>query len=300
MSTLIARLAGPLQAWGAEPRLRTAPTHPTPTRSGVLGLFRAALGHGRNDSVEEISWLNDLDLAVRIDRPGVVAVDFHTINPLPAAYEQFAWVDPAARGLVPVGTKTQKSGQAPRWLNGATPMVTRRHLIHDAAFLLLAQGTAEDVERLALALANPVWTLALGRKACTPASPLLLGVHPADLVPAARAVPLSSQPGRSSDPGAVRTTERTPEVDVVDTLFDEVATRSVDLVWLRGTVPAELPQTGSRVVLDQPLGSHPQHGYAANQHTITRIDAPEHPELLTWAAQHLTHPHRASTPEMTA
>jgi len=164
--TMLARLAGPVQSWGAEPTLRTATTHPTPTWSGLLGLGRAALGHGRTDPAEQIAWLRDLTMAIRVDAPGSVHVDFHTINPLPAAYERFIGVQTRNRGLVPIGTTVQSGGQAPRWLKGEAPMITRRHLIHDASFLWLVGGPAGDVDRLAAALAAPRWRLALQRLRC--------------------------------------------------------------------------------------------------------------------------------------
>lgn len=44
MSTLLLRLAGPLQAWGTESKFETRRTEREPTRSGVVGLLMAALG----------------------------------------------------------------------------------------------------------------------------------------------------------------------------------------------------------------------------------------------------------------
>lgn len=274
MSTLVARLAGPLQAWGAEPKLRVAGTHPTPTWSGLLGLARAALGHGRDHAVADIGWLRNLDMAVRVDQPGTVHVDFHTINPLPKAYENFEFFDPSDRGLVPLGTELQASGQAPRWLKGAAPMVTRRHLIHDAAFLWLIHGPDPDLQRLGEALTNPTWTLALGRKGCTPASPLLLGLHPGTLLHAAQTVPLTHQPSRTN------------------TNTDNDSDGRVQLVWIHGTPDPALVIERTRVVLDHPLGSHPQHGHAAGQHHLSHVTAPWTGDLLAWATEHLTHPAR--------
>lgn len=272
MSTLVAQLAGPLQAWGAEPRLRTATTWTTPTWSGLLGLARAALGHGRTDPPSDVAWLLALDMAVRVDAAGTTHSDFHTINPLPSAYEQFAFVDPADRGLVPLGTQVQKSGQAPRWLKGATPMVTRRHLLHDASFLWLTSGPEASLERLGDALSSPRWALALGRKSCTPASPLLLGMHPGTLVDAAASVPITGRGGR---------------------LERQAEAVTVPLIWVHGAADPTLPTEGTRVVLDHPLGSHPQNGYAAGQHTVTAVRVPHaQQDLLTWATEHLQHPTR--------
>lgn len=271
MATIIARLAGPLQSWGAEPRLRTASTHSTPTWSGLLGLARAALGHGRTDPIDDIGWLRELTMAVRVDQPGTVHTDYQTINPLPEAYERFALFGRSDRGLVPLGTSLQSSGQAPRWLKGEAPMQTRRQYLHDASFLWFVAGPDNDVQKLAQALSAPEWTLALGRKGCTPSSPLLLGVHPGPLLHAAESAPLNRRrPGTQSH---------------------------VELVWLHGTPDAALTTTGSRVLLDNPLGSHPQNGYSAGSHTLTTITPPLSGDLLTWAKDALTHPARATTPE---
>ena len=44
MSTLLLRLAGPMQAWGADSRFDIRKTNREPTKSGVIGLLAAALG----------------------------------------------------------------------------------------------------------------------------------------------------------------------------------------------------------------------------------------------------------------
>ncbi len=285
--TMVARLAGPVQSWGAEPTLRTATTHSTPTWSGLLGLCRAALGHGRSDPRAQIAWLRELTMAVRVDAPGSVHVDFHTINPLPAGYERFVGVETRDRGLVPVGTTVQSSGQAPRWLQGQAPMITRRHLIHDAAFVWLVAGPDDAVERLAAALAAPRWQLALGRASCTPASPVLLGTHAEGLVDLARRVPRAA-PGHQPRSGRL--------AGPAD---------QVDLVWLHeNTDRAEPGGPGAqparvRVVLDVPLGSHPQNGYAAGQHRVQRLPAPDDGDVLSWAFSHLSHPARPAGDQQT-
>lgn len=278
MPVLLARLAGPLQSWGAEPKLRTASTHPTPTWSAVLGLCRAALGHSQTDDPADIAWLRDLTMAVRVDQPGTARVDFHTINPLPPIYDTFEWVQAGDRGLVPLGTEIQKSGQAPRWLRGTAPMITRRHYLHDAAFLLLIEGPDPALNRLADALTSPRWTLQLGRKGCTPASPVLLGIHPATLREAAAQTPTVQSP-----------LTRNPRSEAPEAAGD------LDLVWIHGTPDPTLPVRGlPKVVLDHPLGSHPQHGYAPGQHTTTTIavTASGDSDLIAWATAHLTHPAR--------
>jgi len=291
---LVARLAGPLQSWGAEPKLKTATTRPTPTWSGVRGLLRAALGHSRDADAADVAWLDELTVAIRVDSPGTVLVDYHTINPLPESYEEFGILG-ADRGIVPLGTK-ESSGKVKRWVIGQRlrPAVTIRHYLQDAAFLLLIEGPNERLDQLCDALVEPHWTLQLGRKSCTPATPLLLGKHPGDIVSVAQSAPtMTSKP--------------------VDTL---------DLVWLHGTRDESLTLTSTRTVLDKPLGPHPQHGYEPNDHRVTRlamasseradnnvtqgsdIDASDtgssaatefpfgNDALFEWALRYLTHPAR--------
>lgn len=283
MATLVARLSGPVQAWGAEPTLRTATTHTTPTWSALLGLCRAALGHGRRDPQDDIAWLRQLDMAVRCDATGSVRVDFHTVNPLPVGYDRFEWLEAGDRGLVPLGTSVQSSGQAPRWLKGTAPMVTRRHLVQDASFLWLVHGADQDVDRLAQALSRPRWQLALGRKSCTPSSPVLLGVHPGTVGDVAAAAPSTAaavRPARQATTGH-------PAGNAADTPGGRV-----ELVWLHGHPGPQVPVQRTRVVLDVPLGSHPQHGHAAGQHSVVELPAPPADDLLAWSSAHLTHPDR--------
>jgi len=283
---LVARLAGPLQSWGAEPKLKTATTHPTPTWSGVRGLLRSALGHSRDADPKDVAWLDDLTVAIRVDRPGTFLVDYQTINPLPESYEQFDGISGSKRGIVPLGTTLQeRSREARRWLIGAKPRpaVTTRHYLQDAAFLLLIEGPDQQLDMLCDALTQPRWALQLGRKSCTPATPILLGQCSGNIVSVARDAP---------------TMTRKP----VDNL---------DLVWLHGTPDPTLPVSSTRTVLDQPLGVHPQHGYKVNQHTVTRLTmkstdldpsdtatAPSttasygYDALINWARTHLAHPGR--------
>lgn len=245
---LVARLTGPLQSWGAEPKLKTATTHPTPTWSGVRGLLRAALGHARDADPADVSWLDDLTVAIRVDRPGIALVDYQTINPLPESYEQFRGISRSDRGIVPLGTTLQeRSRQAPRWYSGTAPAVTTRHFLQDAAFLLLIDGLDRRIDTLCDALTQPRWALQLGRKSCTPATPILLGQHPGTIVDVARAAP---------------------------TMTHE-AVSGLELIWLHGRPDPTLPVRATRTVLDQPIGAHPQQGYTANQHCVTSL-------TLTW------------------
>jgi CRISPR system Cascade subunit CasD len=54
MSTLLLRLAAPIQAWGVD-KFERRGTERIPTKSGVIGLLAAALGRRRNESIEDLS-----------------------------------------------------------------------------------------------------------------------------------------------------------------------------------------------------------------------------------------------------
>lgn len=48
MSTLLLRLAAPLQAWGTESKFESRRTQREPSKSGVIGMLAAALGLRRD------------------------------------------------------------------------------------------------------------------------------------------------------------------------------------------------------------------------------------------------------------
>lgn len=76
-SVLLARLAGPLQSWGALARFARRDTQAHPTKSGCVGLIAAALGLDRTDPLGDLA---DLRFAARADRPGVAHRDYHTVG----------------------------------------------------------------------------------------------------------------------------------------------------------------------------------------------------------------------------
>lgn len=79
-ASLLLHLHGPLQAWGARSRFNSRSTEPAPTKSAVIGLLAAALGRPRGTVIADLA---ELVLTVRVDRPGRVLRDFHTVG---AAY----------------------------------------------------------------------------------------------------------------------------------------------------------------------------------------------------------------------
>lgn len=189
MSTLVLRLSAPLQSWGIDATQRWRPTSRLPTRSGVVGMLNACLGvpvGGRHSLTE------DVELLVRVDRPGRVEEDYHTVTAPPAdvaASRQRAAHLRSRTGqsrqdwVVPVGNGSP-------WVvsNAVNTLITKRLMLADAEFIL-AIGSP-DAEQLSAAVHTPVFTPYLGRKAYAPTFPFHLGVRDAD--PAAVLTTLAS------------------------------------------------------------------------------------------------------------
>lgn len=151
MPTLLLRLCGPLQAWGVQSHFQTRDTGTEPSKSGVVGLLAAALGRDWSADITDIARLR---LGVRVDQEGTLTPDLHTI----------ADVRRANGDLKPRD-------------------ITTRWYLADARFLVGLSGELELLQTLHAALADPVWPLYLGRKACVPGEPpwLEAGLLDADL-----------------------------------------------------------------------------------------------------------------------
>jgi len=151
---LALRLEGPLQSWGFEDRFNRRKTGSLPTKSALLGLCCAALGAGRG-SEREKEWLprlNKLECLVidtrgSDERPMRRMEDFHTVQ----------------------NTRTA-DGKIKE------THITRRTYLNDAAFAALLSGDLATLDELKEGLADPVWGVWLGRKACIPSAPVLAGV----------------------------------------------------------------------------------------------------------------------------
>lgn len=142
MSTLLLRLAAPMQSWGTGSKFNNRMTNREPTRSGIIGMVACAMGIGRNDSLGE---LDELHFGVRIDQPGEMDKDFQMVHP-----EE--------------GTK-------------GNPWLTQRYYLNDAVFLAALEGSDDLLARIEEALHHPAFPIFLGRMACPPAGELCLGIR---------------------------------------------------------------------------------------------------------------------------
>ncbi|MDR1688961.1 MAG: type I-E CRISPR-associated protein Cas5/CasD [Clostridiales bacterium] len=152
MSTLLMRLAAPLQSWGLEDKFERRGTSREPTKSGVLGLLASALGISR-DNTAALNNLCALRFGVRIDQPGQLMRDFHTA----------------------------------RVLGEKNSYISNRYYLCDAVFIAGVESEDENLLRsLDQALKNPVFPLFLGRRSCPPEGELSLGLKDAPLETALR------------------------------------------------------------------------------------------------------------------
>lgn len=174
MSTLLLRLAAPLQAWGTESKFESRRTQREPSKSGVIGMLAAALGLRRDADLSELTALR---FGVRVDREGEVIRDFHT-----------------AQAVKAVKAAKKDKNEEPEKIG----YVTSRYYLSDAVFLVGLES--EDhalLEKIETALRKPCFPLFLGRRSCPPTLPLVLGVREKDLETALREEVNQNQNARS-------------------------------------------------------------------------------------------------------
>lgn len=183
-SFLLFRLYGPLASWGEIAVGEVRPTALQPTRSALLGLLAAALGLRRGNDESLTALGSTLRFAVFVERAGVPARDYHTIQ-----------VAAPQRGHTPL----TRADQLRERRHDLGTILSYRDYRCDALYDVAAwhEGDGDPafpLDRLAAALERPVFTLYLGRKSCPLALPLgarvveaedalaALAAHPAPLL----------------------------------------------------------------------------------------------------------------------
>lgn len=185
---LLLWLESPIQSWGTRSRWDVRDTGLEPTKSGVIGLIGCALGLDRSDpELERLDRV--LHFGVRVDRPGVVAADYHTVT----GYHR------TAEGKYKHDASTAKSYEKAQEHEEFT-IVSPRDYLQDAIFLVALvvktehrAGNGDLLGRIRDCLQAPKWPLYLGRKSCVPSRPVLgrLTEEYQDIEAALRAEPLA-------------------------------------------------------------------------------------------------------------
>lgn len=135
-TTLLITLHGLLQNYAYQPTLSISTTQTHPSKAAIVGLLAAAMGIKRG---EDLSHLNDLQMAVRIDQAGQKMTEFQTIQ------------------------------YVKNFKTGATSNKLQRHeYLQDAVFVVALTGNENLLKQVEFALHHPVFPLYLGHKACVP------------------------------------------------------------------------------------------------------------------------------------
>ncbi len=203
--TLALYLDAPLQSWGYQSRFDRRTSLSYPTRSGILGMFCAALGIDRRDTSGLERLGGALSMTIYTLQVPSMVVDYHTVG---------GGYDPKceAQNIVPKADGGK----------GDT-VVTYREYLQGARFGVLVRGPDQALTELSDALVDPKWGVWLGRKSCIPASPIVQGVFPTDEAALAH---LESQAGAKA---TRRVAEAARFEDGTDTLLDrptDFATRT--------------------------------------------------------------------------
>ncbi|MES2355658.1 MAG: type I-E CRISPR-associated protein Cas5/CasD [Pseudomonadota bacterium] len=168
MPTLLLRLVGPMQSWGTTSRFDKRDTGKEPSKSGVVGLLAAAMGIDR-ENWQDLESLARLGMAVRHDRSGVSKYDYQTVG---QGTEEVVSAD----GKIQLRSRMiLANGKYPSGDHLGEGIQSFRHYLADAAFLVALEGGDRTLlEQAHVALRNPKWPLALGRKSYVPSEPIWL------------------------------------------------------------------------------------------------------------------------------
>lgn len=146
---LLLYLEGPLQSWGSNAQWNVRSTDNEPSKSGIVGLLGCALGYPAGDPrLARLS--RALRMGVRIDRPGMRMIDYHTTT----------------------GVIRKATGQFLGTEDDPYTVESYRSYLVDAAFLVALEGPLDILKSCAHALQNPKWPIYLGRKCCIPCRPV--------------------------------------------------------------------------------------------------------------------------------
>lgn len=164
-SFLALRLEGPLQSWGFSSQYNRRGTGLMPTKSAIAGICCAAKGYERGSGKEK-----------------VFLMEFSTLGMLAIAIPRFIEYDYkgnlVSRRLEVRRLQDYHTVQNTKRADGAINqdcVVTYRQYLNDALFGVILSGDEMFLEGIAMALADPIWGVWLGRKTCIPSAPIIAG-----------------------------------------------------------------------------------------------------------------------------
>lgn len=170
MACLMLRLDAPLMSFGGVLVDQHNPTDRFPGRSMLTGLLANALGWHHRDTEALNALQARIQYAARWDVPPQPLRDYHTVDLGQEHLANPGWTTHGIPEHREGGSAKKRTHQRNRhyWANGVMTVA-----------LVLEAGNP-DVATLATALRHPARPLFIGRKACLPAGPLLLGLRETD------------------------------------------------------------------------------------------------------------------------
>jgi CRISPR system Cascade subunit CasD len=164
---MVLQLAGPMMSWRLAGRKSTKVTYDHPTFSAIVGLIASALGVERSDRTR----IADIASALRmksfnasIPGDGALLEDFQTVG---CRREE----DDLAK---PLTAEVDKKGKS---TGSRKQIITRRHYLTDARYLVMLRGSAENIGRYWDAIRRPKNPLFLGSHCCLFSSRIDLGIY---------------------------------------------------------------------------------------------------------------------------
>jgi len=161
---LIFRLYGMMASWGDIAVGESRPTFDRPSKSAVMGLIAAAMGIRREEEVRQRELASGYRMAVRIDSPGILLRDYHTIQVPSAGKDDENYH---------FATRKDELAVAKDELN---TILSSRDYRCDAVYTICLwdRTTAPPypVAAIKSRLENPAFVLYLGRKSCPLALPV--------------------------------------------------------------------------------------------------------------------------------
>lgn len=157
---LLLTLYGPMAAWGTEAPGTLRSTSDHPTRSALLGLVAGALGIDDDDDTPHQELVKGLGCAVRVDAPGILLRDYHTVQTIPRERR------------VHHATRRSEVTSDPEALQ--TILSTRDYRVDGCWTVAFWQRAplAHSLEDIRKALLHPLYVPYLGRKSCPLGLPL--------------------------------------------------------------------------------------------------------------------------------
>lgn len=163
---LALHLEGPMQSWGYNSYFNRRSTGLMPTKSAIAGMCCAAFGYTRG-SIEEKTFL------IQFASLGMLAIS------IPRTIVWTYKGETKSHKIEVSRLRDYHTVQNTRRAEGRTInqdcVLTHRYYINNGIFGVILSGDKTFLERIEIALRDPVWGLWLGRKTCIPSAPILAG-----------------------------------------------------------------------------------------------------------------------------